>query len=91
MLPRCTEVLGELLKHTSALKVSIGQFPKMCELDHWNGTVLNVAWNSCMYFCSTLDVHDHLPDNLPLTSTQAAAFNETVSHDCNSMSKDVTA
>jgi hypothetical protein len=30
-------------ENTSALKVRIGQFSKLCELDYWNGTVLNVA------------------------------------------------
>jgi hypothetical protein len=30
-------------ENTSALKVPIGQFSKLCELDYWNGTVLNVA------------------------------------------------
>jgi hypothetical protein len=52
----------ELLRRTRALKILIGKFSKLCELDYWNWTVLNVlhmawslsAWNSCMYICSAL-------------------------------------
>jgi hypothetical protein len=29
-----------LLRYTNALKVLIGLFSKLCELDYWNGTVL---------------------------------------------------
>jgi hypothetical protein len=44
----CTEALGitvsfNILRHASALEVLIGQFLKLCELNYWNGTVLNVA------------------------------------------------
>jgi hypothetical protein len=31
------------LRHASALEGLIGQFSKLCELNYWNGTVLNVA------------------------------------------------
>jgi hypothetical protein len=60
VLPLCTEALGITVKHTSArhaLRQFFDSFLKLCELDYWNGTGLNVAHGMihvCMEFMHVL-------------------------------------
>jgi hypothetical protein len=59
VLPLCTEALGITVRfeNTNTLKFISGEVLKLCELDYWNGFVLNVAHGMihvCMEFMHVL-------------------------------------
>jgi hypothetical protein len=57
VLPLCTEALGISCELLGTPKLLVGQFSKLCELDYWNETVVNVAHDMipvCMEFMHVL-------------------------------------